>query len=60
MPDQRAHTYHRESAGYASSGTLNLRSVLAQVATRKGATFHFGSTYEANSQNEAWMENAYS
>jgi hypothetical protein len=45
-----------ESAGYASSGTLNLRSVLARVVTRKGATFHFGSTHEANSQNEAWME----
>jgi endo-1,4-beta-xylanase len=46
--------------GYASSGTLNLRSTLKQVSTRKGAAFHFGSTYEASYPNQSYMTNAFS
>jgi endo-1,4-beta-xylanase len=44
--------------GYPSSGTLNIKSTLKQVATRKGAPFHFGSTYET-SYPSAWTKNAY-
>jgi endo-1,4-beta-xylanase len=46
--------------GYASSGTLNLRSTLNQVSTRKGGVFHFGSTYEASYANQTWVANIFS
>jgi endo-1,4-beta-xylanase len=47
-------------AGYSSSGTLNLKSTLQSVSARKGASFHFGSTYEASYTETAWMNNIYS
>jgi endo-1,4-beta-xylanase len=43
---------------YPSSGTLNIKSVLKEVSTRKGAPFHFGSTYET-SYPSAWTKNIY-
>ncbi|KZV77349.1 glycoside hydrolase family 10 protein [Peniophora sp. CONT] len=46
--------------GYASTGTINLRSVLASVATRKGQTFHFGSTYDTYNPNADWTANVFS
>jgi endo-1,4-beta-xylanase len=46
--------------GYASTGALNLRSTLKQVSTRKGAAFHFGSTYEASYANQTWVSNIFS
>lgn len=47
---------------YPSTGTLSLRSVLQQVSTRKGATFHFGSTYDIydSSAEASWTENVFS
>jgi endo-1,4-beta-xylanase len=47
--------------GYPSTGTLSLRSVLASVATRKGQTFHFGSTWDTSysSAEASWMTNVY-
>jgi endo-1,4-beta-xylanase len=44
--------------GYPSSGTLNIKSTLKQVSTRKGAAFHFGSTYET-AYPQAWTKNIY-
>jgi endo-1,4-beta-xylanase len=49
----------KKSIGYASSGTLNIQSVLQQVSARKGSTFHFGSTYESYSPNQSWITNVY-
>lgn len=46
--------------GYPSSGTLNLKSVLQAVSTRKGSQFHFGSTYDTSYTETSWMENIYS
>ena len=46
--------------GYASTGTINLRSVLASVATRKGQTFHFGSTYDTYDADASWTANVFS
>jgi endo-1,4-beta-xylanase len=46
--------------GYASTGTLNLRSTLQQVSTLKGGAFHFGSTYETYSANQTYMTNVFS
>lgn len=40
--------------GYASSGTLNIKTVLQNVSTRKGSTFHFGSTYDTYAPNQSW------
>lgn len=45
--------------GYQSSGTLSLRSTLSSVATRKGQTFHFGSTYDTSAANQAWAANIF-
>jgi hypothetical protein len=48
-------------AGYQSSGTLNIKSTLSQVASRKGQ-FHFGSTYETYypSSEASFASNLYS
>ena len=46
--------------GYASTGALNLRSVLSSVATRKGQTFHFGSTYDTYDADASWTANVFS
>jgi endo-1,4-beta-xylanase len=46
--------------GYPSTGTLNLRSVLSQVATLKGGAFHFGSTYDTYYTETSWMNNIFS
>ncbi|KAF8316682.1 glycoside hydrolase [Clavulina sp. PMI_390] len=46
--------------GYASSGTLSIKSILSSVSSRKGSTFHFGSTYDTYSTNQAWLESTYS
>jgi endo-1,4-beta-xylanase len=43
---------------YPASGTLNIKSVLKQVSARKGAAFHFGSTYESFYPG-TWTKNAY-
>ncbi|KAJ7696518.1 glycoside hydrolase superfamily [Mycena rosella] len=47
--------------GFPSSGTLSIRSVLNSVATRKGQTFHFGSTWDTSysSAEASWMTNVY-
>ena len=45
--------------GYPSSGTLNIKSVLNDVSTRKGQTFHFGSTYDTYDSNAAWTSNIF-
>ena len=34
--------------GYATSGDIDLRTVLAAVASRKGQAFRFGSTYNTD------------
>jgi endo-1,4-beta-xylanase len=47
---------------YQSSGsTPNLRTVLSQVSTRKGASFHFGSTYDTyyKSNQASWFQNVF-
>ena len=46
--------------GYPTSGSLNLRSVLGDVATRKGQTFHFGSTYDTYDSDASWLQTAFS
>lgn len=38
--------------GYASTGTLSIKSVLSAVSTRKGSAFHFGSTYDTYAPNQ--------
>jgi endo-1,4-beta-xylanase len=47
-------------SGYASSGTLNIKSTLSQVAARKGE-FHFGSTYDTSypSSEASWVSDKY-
>lgn len=40
--------------GYASTGTLNIKTVLQNVSTKKGQAFHFGSTYDTYDANAAW------
>jgi hypothetical protein len=45
--------------GFASNGTLNLRSTLSAVSTRKGQAFHFGSTYETYYQDASYHANLY-
>jgi endo-1,4-beta-xylanase len=45
--------------GYASSGTLNIKSTLSSVSTRKGAAFHFGSTYEPSYGSTSFVSNLF-
>jgi endo-1,4-beta-xylanase len=45
---------------FASNGTLNLRSTLSAVSTRKGQSFHFGSTYETSYPDASYHANLYS
>lgn len=40
--------------GYASTGTLSIKTVLQNVSTKKGQAFHFGSTYDTYDANAAW------
>ncbi|KAF9473589.1 glycoside hydrolase [Pholiota conissans] len=47
-------------AGYQSSGTINLRSTLNNVSTKKGQTFHFGSTYDTGVSTASWTKNVFS
>ncbi|KAF8316680.1 glycoside hydrolase [Clavulina sp. PMI_390] len=42
--------------GYASSGTLSIKSVLSAVSSRKGSAFHFGSTYDTYAPNQSWQQ----
>ncbi|KAF7297504.1 Beta-xylanase [Mycena indigotica] len=46
--------------GYPTSGTLNLVSTLQAVSTRKGQTFHFGSTYDTYDANQSWFTSVFS
>ena len=46
-------------SGYASSGTLSIKSILSKVSTRKGQAFHFGSTYDTYDTNAAWVSNIF-
>ncbi|KZV77759.1 carbohydrate-binding module family 1 protein [Peniophora sp. CONT] len=45
--------------GFPSSGTLNIKSTLADVATRKGQAFHFGSTYDTYDPDAAWTSSIF-
>jgi endo-1,4-beta-xylanase len=45
--------------GFASNGTLNLRSTLSAVSMRKGQAFHFGSTYETSYPDASYHVNLY-
>ncbi|PPQ71982.1 hypothetical protein CVT26_007138 [Gymnopilus dilepis] len=47
-------------AGYQSTGSLNLRSTLQQVAARKGSTFHFGSTYDTYDSDASFLSSVFS
>ncbi|KZV77385.1 carbohydrate-binding module family 1 protein [Peniophora sp. CONT] len=46
--------------GYATSGDIDLRTVLAAVTTRKGQTFHFGSTYNTNDADAGFTADVFS
>ncbi|KZS90767.1 glycoside hydrolase [Sistotremastrum niveocremeum HHB9708] len=41
--------------GYSTTGTPNLQTVLQSVSSRKGGTFHFGSTYDTYSNDNSWL-----
>ena len=45
--------------GYASSGTLNIKSVLSAVSSRKGSTFHFGSTYDTYTAAQSFQTSVF-
>lgn len=45
--------------GYASSGTLSIKSVLSNVSTRKGSTFHFGSTYDTYTAAQSFQQSVF-
>lgn len=47
-------------AGYQNSGSINLRSTLQSVSSRKGQTFHFGSTYDTYDADASWTQNVFS
>lgn len=47
-------------AGYQSSGTLNLRSTLQNVSSRKGSPFMFGSSYDTYLSNQGFYQNVHS
>ncbi|KAH9475719.1 Endo-1,4-beta-xylanase D [Psilocybe cubensis] len=46
--------------GYQKSGTLNLRSTLQSVSTRKGQPFMFGSTYDTYESNQSFSSSVFS
>jgi endo-1,4-beta-xylanase len=48
-----------DQPGYASSGALNIKSTLSSVSTRKGAAFHFGSTYEPSYGDASFVSNVF-
>ncbi|KAG8842845.1 hypothetical protein FRB96_004707 [Tulasnella sp. 330] len=45
--------------GYASTGTLNVKSVLSAVSTRKGSAFHFGSTYDTYTAAQSFQTSVF-
>jgi endo-1,4-beta-xylanase len=47
-------------SGYAKTGTINLKSTLAAVSTRKGASFHFGSTYDTYDSDASFLQSVFS
>ncbi|KAG8842842.1 hypothetical protein FRB96_004704, partial [Tulasnella sp. 330] len=46
--------------GYPSTGTLNIKSVLTSVSTRKGSAFHFGSTYDTYTAAQSFQTSVFS
>jgi endo-1,4-beta-xylanase len=44
---------------FAKSGTINLRSTLASVSSRKGQAFHFGSTFDTSYPDQSYHANLY-
>ncbi|KAF7339197.1 Beta-xylanase [Mycena venus] len=45
--------------GFPSTGSINLAPILTQVSTKKGQTFHFGSTYDTYEANQSWFTSAF-
>ncbi|KAJ7783946.1 glycoside hydrolase superfamily [Mycena maculata] len=45
--------------GYPSTGSIDLTTVLADVSTKKGQTFHFGSTYDTYDADQSWFDTAF-
>lgn len=45
--------------GYASSGTLSIKSVLSSVSARKGSAFHFGSTYDTYTAAQSFQTSVF-
>ncbi|KAJ7195792.1 glycoside hydrolase superfamily [Mycena pura] len=46
--------------GFPSTGSINLVPILAQVSTKKGQTFHFGSTYDTFEADQSWSSSIFS
>ena len=45
--------------GAQNSGSIDLRTTLAGVSQRKGQTFHFGSTFDVNGPNQAFVNDVF-
>ena len=45
--------------GYPSTGSINLAPILAQVSTKKGQAFHFGSTYDSYDADQSWFNSVF-